>query len=118
MAHLIAVDCTQVMEIVRTHFYLIWSLALQFLYAHLEAIIAPLLWLLMATVVIHWLPNFASTPPEPDTKEKLTRRQRRALKQHYHKVTRQANATHVGSICSHGLHRKYPINLRSMGHFI
>jgi hypothetical protein len=74
MAHLIAVDWTQVMEIVRTHFSLIWSHALQCLYAHQEAIIAPLLWFLMATVVLHWLPNFASTPPEPDPKEKPTRR--------------------------------------------
>ncbi len=119
MAHLIAANCTQVMEIVQTHFSLIWSHALQSLYSHQEAIIAPLLWFLMATVVLHWLPNFASTPPEPDPKEKPTRRQRRALKQHYRKVTpRQANANHVGSIRSHGLHRKYPINLRSMGHYI
>jgi hypothetical protein len=118
MAHLIAVDWTQVMEIVGTHFFLIWSHALQCLYAHQEAIVAPLLWFLMATIVLYWFPNFASAPPEPDFKEKLTRCQRRALKQHYCKVTHQPNATHIGSIRSHGLHRKYPINLQSMGHNI
>jgi hypothetical protein len=118
MMHLITIDWTQVMEIVQTHFSLIWSHVLHFLYAHQEALIAPLLWFLMTTVVLCWLPNPTSTPPEPDPKEKATRRQRRAVKQHYHKVTRQANATHVGSIRSHGLHRKYPINLQSMGHYI
>jgi hypothetical protein len=106
MAHLIAINWTQVMEIVRTHFSLIWSHVLQFLYAHQDALIAPLLWFLMSTVVLCWLPKLTSTPPEPDPKEKSTSRQRRALKQHYRKVTCQANATHVGSIRSHGLHRK------------
>ncbi len=118
MAHFIAVDWTQVMEVARTHFSLIWSHVLQFLYAHQEALFAPLLWLLMTTIVLHWLPTFTSTTPEPDPKEKPTRRQRRAPKQHYLKVTRRANVTHVGSIRSHGLHRKYHINLRSMGHYI
>ena len=111
MVHLIAVHWTQVMEIIQTHFSLVWSYVLQFLYAHQEALIAKLLWFLMATVGLCLLPNIASTPLEPGPKEKLTRHQHRALKQHYRKVTRQANATHVGSIRSHGLHRKYPINL-------
>ncbi len=119
MAHFIAVNWTQVMEVARTHFSLIWSHVLQFFYARQEALIAPLLWFLMATVVLCWLPNFTSTPPEPDPKEKPTRRQHRALKRHYRKGTRRTNASQVGSIRSHGLYRrKYPINLRSMGHYI
>jgi hypothetical protein len=118
MTHFIAVDWTQVMEVAQTHCSLIWSHVLQFFYAHQEALIAPLLWFLLATVVLCWLPNFTSTPPEPDPKEKPTRRQLRALKRHYRKGTRRTNASQVGSIRSHGLHRKYPINLRSMGHYI
>jgi hypothetical protein len=118
MTHLIAIDWTQVMEIVHAHFFLTWSHVMQFFYAHQEALIAPLLWFLMATIILYWLPNFTSTPPDPDPKEKPTCRQRRALKQHYCKVTHQANATHIRSIRSHRLHRKYPINLRSMGHYI
>jgi hypothetical protein len=71
MAHLIAVNLTQVMEIDQTHFSGIWSCVLQFLYAHQEALIAPLLWILMATIGLCWLPNLTSTPPEPDPKEKI-----------------------------------------------
>ena len=91
---------------------------LQFLETHQVALGATLLWLLMAIVALFWLPKVASTPPEPDPKELPTCRHRRALQQHYRKVTRRANAPQVGSIRSHGLRRRYPINLRSMGHYI
>jgi hypothetical protein len=84
----------------------------------LTELIAPLLWLLMTAVVLHWLPNVIATPPESDRKEIPSCRHRCALKQHYRKGTRRANAPQAGSIRSHGLHRKYPINLRSMGHCI
>ena len=90
----------------------------QFLETHQVALIAPLLWLLMGAIVLFWLPKVVSTPPEPDSKEVTTRRHRRALQQPYRKVTRRANMPQVGSIRLHGLHRKYPINLRSMGHYI
>ena len=93
MAHLIAVEWTQIIEIVQTQFSLIWSHVLQFLCAHQEALIAPLLWFLMATVVLCWLPNFTSTPSEPGPKEKPTRRQRRALK-HYCKVAHTPSKCH------------------------
>ena len=118
MAHFNAVDWTQVNAIVRAHIMVIRPQVSQFLGTHQEALIAPLLWILMGTVVLFWLPKDFSTPPEPDSKEVTTRRHRRALKQHYRKGTRRAKAPQVGSIRSHGLHRKYPINLRSMGHYI
>jgi hypothetical protein len=88
-----------------------------FLETHQVALVAPLLWILMATTVLFWLPKVSSTLPEPDPKELPTCRHRRALKQHYRKVTCRANAPHIGNIRFHGLHRKYPINLQSMGHF-
>ncbi|KAI2499061.1 hypothetical protein MHU86_15450 [Fragilaria crotonensis] len=69
-------------------------------------------------VVLFWLPKPSSTSPEPDSKELPSRRHRRALKQHNRKVTRRANVPQAGSIRSHGLHRRYPINLRSMGRYI
>ena len=118
MAHFNAVNWTQVIAILRAHIMVVRPHVSLFLETHQVALIAPLLWLLMATIVLFWLPKDSSTSPELDSKELLTRRHRRALKQHYRKVTRRANVPQVGSIRSHGLHRKYPINLRSMGHFI
>ena len=79
-------------------------------------VVAPLLWALL--VVLFWLPKLSSTLPEPDPKELPTRRHCCALKQHHRKITQRANVPQVGSIRSHRLHRKYPINLRSMGHYI
>jgi hypothetical protein len=118
MAHFNAVDWSQVMAILRAHVMVVRPHVSQFLEAHQEALIAPLLWALLATVVLFWLPKPISTSPEPDPKELPSRRHRRALKQHNRKVTRRANVPQAGSIRSHGLHRRYPINLRSMGRYI
>ncbi|KAI2502609.1 hypothetical protein MHU86_11874 [Fragilaria crotonensis] len=118
MAHFNAVDWSQVMAILRAHVMVVRPHVSQFLEAHQEALIAPLLWALLATVVLFWLPKPSSTSPEPDPKELPSRRHRRALKQHNRKVTRRANVPQAGSIRSHGLHRRYPINLRSMGRYI
>ncbi|KAI2505861.1 hypothetical protein MHU86_8557 [Fragilaria crotonensis] len=118
MAHFNAVDWSQVMAILRAHVMVVRPHVSQFLEAHQEALIAPLLWALLAMVVLFWLPKPSSTSPEPDPKELPSRRHRRALKQHNRKVTRRANVPQAGSIRSHGLHRRYPINLRSMGRYI
>jgi hypothetical protein len=91
---------------------------LQCLDTHQEALIAPLLWLFMTAVVLHWLPNVIATPPDSDPKEIPTRRHCHAVKQHYRKGTRRANAPQDGSICFHGLHHNFPINLQFMGHYI
>ena len=118
MAHFNAVDWSQVMAILRAHVMVVRPHVSQFLEAHQEALIAPLLWALLAMVVLFWLPKPSSTSPEPDPKELPSRRHRRALKQHNRKVTRRANVPQAGSIRSHGLHHRYPINLRSMGRYI
>ena len=93
---------------------------LHFFETHQVALIAPLLWTLMATAIL-WLPKVVSTSPElnPKVVHVPTCRHRCALQQHHRKATRRANAVpQVGSIRSHGLHRKYPINLQSMGYYI
>ncbi len=118
MAHFYAVDWSHVIAILRAHIMVVRPHVSQFLDAHQEALIAPLLWALLATVALFWLPKLSSKLPEPDPKELSTRRYRRALKQYNRKVTRRANVPQVGSIRSYRLHRKYPINLQSMGHYI
>jgi len=62
-----------------------------------------------ALVVTIWL------RPPPDDKPAIARQERRAQAQHRPRTRR---ARYCGSIHDHGMHRKYPISLRSMGHFI
>jgi hypothetical protein len=114
MVHFYAVNRSQVIAILRAHIMVVCQHVSQFLDAHQEALIAPLLWTLLATVVLFWLPKLSSTSPESDPKELPTPRHRRAVKQHHRKVTRRANVPQVGSIRSHRLHRRYPITLRSL----
>ena len=118
MVYFNAVDWIQVNAIAQAHIMVVRPQVSQFLETHQVALIAPLLWLLMGAIVLFWLPKVVSRPPEPDSKVVTTRRHRRALQQHHRKVTHRANMPQVGSIRSHGLHCKYPINLRSMGHYI
>ena len=87
MARFVAVNWIQALEIAQTHFALVWSHVLQCLDTHQEVLIAPLLWLLISAVVLHWLPNVIATPPESDPKEIPTRRHRCALKQHHSSVS-------------------------------
>ena len=105
MAQFYAVNWNQVIAIIQVHVMIVCSHVLQFLDTHQVALIALFLWILLATIVLFWLPKFTSTPPEPDPKDAPTRRHRCALKQHNRKVTRRANAPVVGSIRFHGLHR-------------
>ena len=69
MAHFNAIDWNQVITILRARIMVVRPHVSQFLETHQVALIAPFLWLLMATVVLFWLPKVASTPPEPDPKE-------------------------------------------------
>jgi hypothetical protein len=57
MAHLVAVNWTQVIAIVRTHITLIRPHVLQFLDTHQVALIAPVLWIALITIVLCWLPK-------------------------------------------------------------
>ena len=91
MAYFNAVDWIQVNTIAQAHIMVVRPQVSQFLETHQVALIAPLLWLLMGAIVLFWLPKVVSTLPEPDSKEVTTRRHRRALQQHYRKVTRRAN---------------------------
>ncbi|KAI2495569.1 hypothetical protein MHU86_18928 [Fragilaria crotonensis] len=78
MAHFNAVDWSQVMAILRAHVMVVRPHVSQFLEAHQEALIAPLLWALLAMVAL-FFPKPSSTSPEPDPKELPSRRHRRAL---------------------------------------
>jgi len=72
------------------------------------AILPPVMWI-GALVVTIWL------RPPPDDNPAIARQERRAQAQHR---SRTRHARYYGSIRDHSIHRKYPISLRSMGHFI
>ncbi|KAI2492250.1 hypothetical protein MHU86_22314 [Fragilaria crotonensis] len=114
MAHFNAVDWSQVMAILRAHVMVVRPHVSQFLRLTRRR---SLLHCFGPYWPWSYCPKPSSTSPEPDPKELPSRRHRRALKQHNRKVTRRANVP-AGSIRSHGLHRRYPINLRSMGRYI
>ena len=64
MARLVAVNWIQVLESVRVHFTLIWSHMLQFLDTQqVLALIAALIWFLMASIVLCWFSNITAAPP-------------------------------------------------------
>jgi hypothetical protein len=74
------------------------------------AILPPVMWI-GALVVTIWL-----RPPSDDNPA-IPRQERRQRAQAQHR-SRTRRAWYSGSICDHDIHRKYPISLRSMGHFI
>ena len=63
MAHFYAVDWSHVIAILRAHIMVVRPHVSQFLDAHQEALIAPLLWALLATVALFWLPKLSSKLP-------------------------------------------------------
>jgi hypothetical protein len=74
------------------------------------AILPPVMWI-GALVVTIWL------RPPPDDNPAIPRQERRQQAQAQHR-SRTRCAWYSGSIRNHDIHRKYPISLRSMGHFI
>jgi hypothetical protein len=93
---------------------------LQFVVEWNWTLIAPLLWITTAFVSsFHkpFLDRFFPTPPNPPD-EPQSRGQRRRHEQHTRRENRRCRRTRPGSIRDHGLNRNYPINLRSMGHYI
>jgi len=74
------------------------------------AILPPVMWI-GALVVTIWL------RPPPDDNPAIPRQERRQREQAQHR-SRTRRAWYSGSIRDHDIHRKYPISLRSMGHFI
>ena len=119
MATFAAVDWIQVIDQLKLQTAIIWEALVTFVVTHNYALLAPVLWIIVMLFLL-WFPfaNVNPIPPEPDPKPKLTRRQRRAKAKHDAKFHQQMKAQHIGSIRTHGLHRQYPLNLRSMGHFI
>ena len=120
MASFAAVDWMQVVDQVKVQIAIIWDAVVNFVVTHNFALLAPVFWFILLALVLLWFPlaNVNPIPPEPDPKEKLTRRRHRAIARQAAKLERQMSAKHIGSIRTHGLHRRYPINLRAMGHFI
>jgi len=74
------------------------------------AILPPVMWI-GALVVTIWL------RPPPDDNPAIPRQERRQPAQAQHRSPTR-RALYSGSIRNHNIHRKYPISLRSMGHFI
>ena len=76
------------------------------------SVVAPLVWLggLMVTLWLGMLP-FQDDNPEPRWK-------RRNRTQHAKRQRKAGRGWNPGSIRSHGFHRKYPIDLRGLGHFV
>ena len=119
MAVFAAVDWMQVIDQVKVQIAIIWETIVTFVATHNYALLAPVLWIILMILLL-WFPfaNVNPIPPEPDPIPKLTRHQRRAIAKREAKLQQQTKAKHIGSIRSHGLHRRYPIKLRDMGHFI
>ena len=119
MAVFAAVDWMQVIDQVKVQIAIIWETLVTFVATHNYALLVPVLWIILMILLL-WFPfaNVNPIPPEPDPIPKLTRRQRRAIAKKEAKFQQQTKAKHIGSIRSHGLHRRYPIKLRDMGHFI
>jgi transposase InsO family protein len=76
------------------------------------SVVAPLVWLigLLVTLGLGLLP-FQDDNPEPRWK-------RRNREQHDKRQQKVGRGWNPGSIRSHGFHRKYPIDLRGLGHFV
>jgi transposase InsO family protein len=75
-------------------------------------VVAPLVWILslFATLWLGLLP-FQDDNPEPRWK-------RRNRQQHSKRQKKAGRGWDPGSIRSHGFHRKYPLDLRGLGHFV
>jgi hypothetical protein len=88
-----------------------------FVLAHHQELLAPLLWLilLMAPFWVKDLPLPASDEGPPPF---FPRNQRRATKKAQTLQRRQVLAQRNMSIRSAGLHRSYPLRLRSQSHFV
>jgi Zinc knuckle len=77
---------------------------------HHLSLLAPLLWFSILLAPLYLRLN--SAPDLMD--ERIPRWKRRSA----HSRTRVKRGMYPGSIRHHGLHRRYPISLRSLGHFI
>ena len=74
------------------------------------AILPPVMWIGVSVVTI-WL------RPPPDDNPAIPRQERCQRAQAQYR-SQSRRAWYSGSICDHGIHRKYPISLCSIGHFI
>ena len=83
--------------------------------AHHQELLAPLLWLILLMA-----PFWAKAPPasNKDPPPHLHRNQRRAIKKAQAHQRNQVHANRTLSIRSEGIHRSYPLRLRSQGHFV
>ena len=117
IASFAAVDWMQVVDQLKVQIAIICDAFVNFVVTYNFALLAPVLWIILLALVLMWFPfaNVNPIPPEPDPNERLTRRQRRAIAKRFAKFEQQSSAKHIGSIRTHGLHRRYPINLRAMG---
>jgi hypothetical protein len=89
--------------------------AAAFIWEHNYSLLAPLLWFCMVFLILlgpYLLIDY-------DEIERRTRSQRRLNDQYFHRErSRMRRFCNCGSIRHHGLHRQYPMSLRSLGHFI
>ena len=76
MASFAAVDWMQVVAQSKVQIAIICDALINFVVTHNFALLAPVLWVILLAVVLMWFPfaNVNPIPPEPDPKEKLTRR--------------------------------------------
>ena len=83
--------------------------------AHHQELLAPLLWLILLMA-----PFWAKAPPasDKDPPPHLHCNQRRAIKKAQAHQRNQVHANRTLSIRSEGIHRSYPLCLRSQGHFV
>jgi hypothetical protein len=73
---------------------------------------APLLWFLILIATL-WLGLLPFSPDTPEPRWKRRNRQQSAQRQN-----KTRSGWDPGSIRSHGFHRAYPLDLRSLGHFV
>ena len=83
--------------------------------AHHQELLAPLLWLILLMA-----PFWVKAPPasDKDPPPHLHRNQRRAIKKAQARQRNQVHANRNLSIRSEGIHRSYPLRLRSQGHLL
>lgn len=78
------------------------------------SLLAPLLWLFILILGGTGL----VFKGDDDISDNRSRRERRYYDQAHRRYSRRCNRRYTGSIRDHGLHRSYPLRLRSQGHFV